>query len=230
MFASYDSVHHPEDLSDAQVSQLRRLGFHAAVTVLERWNQVPPPEGTRLEYIGKLIQQSGVHAPPARRYAIAQAAQFLSQPEMFDEYVPPQGVEDEEWLRFMITVRGASDVDIAFQVARARGGTGMPDIAAVRDARIRLGVNANCAGADADTLHILAQIEDRAPTARDFLTNLDWLSERVLVRNDGEGLSDGDIARELIRVGLPCDRSTVRLYRKMHKLKRKGYSKTSEDE
>jgi hypothetical protein len=209
---------HPEDLSDDEVRALRRTAFAAAVSVIDLWS-ARPPAMNRLDYLESFVRDQGVVDPVAHRYAVAQAALFLSEESAFAEYVPAPGLGDVEWLRFMIESRGASDTSLSFQLARALGRE--VSVSEVRRAREALGLGANSGAADDDTLAILRSVAaGDAPSARRFLTDPQWLRQRVVERD----MSDGEIARELARVGLSCDRSTVRLYRRNQGLKRPGYA------
>ena len=76
---------HPEDISDQEVNRLRRLAFSAAVEVQRLWQQSPPSGKTQLDRIEEILREAGVSERSAHRYAVAQAAQFLSQEESFFE-------------------------------------------------------------------------------------------------------------------------------------------------
>lgn len=210
----------PEDLSDASARSLRRLSFTASVELLRHWSREDAPDGTRLDFLETFLREAGVEEGVPHRFALAQAAQFLADPATLAQYVPEEGAADQEWLRFMVVEQKATDSDLAFQIQRARGGDGPPDVDAVRDAREAAGLAPNGEGEDADTLAILRRADDEALGARSFLMDREWLKLRV----EGRDMSDGRIAKELGRVGFPCDRSTVRLYRKTHGLSRPGYS------
>lgn len=209
----------PEDLSDADVERLKRIGFGAAMAVLRAWRSPDPPRCTRLEFVERYVAEAGISDLVSQRYAISQATQFLTDPNSFSEYVPPGDLDDAEWLRFMIEYQGASDTDLAFMIARLRGGT--IDVERVRLARERLGIPGSSdsgSDADSDTLRIIERLGGLPKSARDFLRDREWLKKRVVDLN----MSDGSIARKLARIGVPCDRSTVRLYRRIHRLKRPG--------
>ena len=91
-------------------------------------------------------------------------------------------------------------------------------IQGVLKARERLGIESNVKGKDQDTVRILAEAADLS-NPRVLLGNREWMEERVVSRD----MSDGDISKELGRVGFSCDRSTVRLYRNLLGLSRPSY-------
>lgn len=203
----------PEDLSDDDVEYLRRLGFLAAVAGLG-WSA--PRGGSKkslLDYLEEFVEQAGVIEPNEKRYAVAQAAAFISNPATMADYIPSRGLEDDDWLRFVIRELGLSDIDLAFKLARHRGESGAPDVEQVARARERLGLLPNNQSDDADTLEIMCSTPPEQLSAQSFLKNKTWMEARVKRR-----WSDGRIAKELLRIGYPCDRSTVRLYRKEHGL------------
>lgn len=210
----------PEDLTDAEVVRLRRLGFSAAMEVRRRDRDGSPARGVnRLEFLEIFVERAGVSDLLEQRFAVAQAAQFLAEPGVFREYVPEEGLKDAEWLRFMVEDLGASDTEIAFQIQRRSGKQTAPNVKAVKKAREALGLAANCGQHDEDTMALMEGVARTELSARHFLLNRSWLKTRVVDRD----LSDGDIAKELARIGFPCDRSTVRLYRKTHGLRRRSY-------
>lgn len=202
----------PEDLSDEDVEYLRRLGFFAAVAGLG-WVAPKGSKKSRLEFLEEFVEQAGVTDPNEKRYAVAQAASFISNPSTLSSYIPPRGIEDEDWLRFVVQELGLSDVDLAFRLARHRGESGVPDVEQIARARDRLGLPPNNQSDDADTLAILQSTPGDQLSAQIFLLNKAWVEARVKRR-----WSDGRIAQELLRIGYPCDRSTVRLYRREHGL------------
>lgn len=215
------SFGHPSssaDLSDHEVEALKRLGFAAALRVLGFAHpSIAVAGSTTLDALMRFAADQGVADLVSRRFAVAQAAFFIHHPDSFADYVPPRDVHDAEWLRFMVEDRKATDLEIAFQIGRCRRRAGAPDVWSVASAREALGLPGNISERDQDTLDIFLAHEGQTPSARDFLGVRAWLARRVLLPSD---MSDGDIAKDLTRVGVPCDRSTVRVYRNQHKLRR----------
>ena len=201
----------PTDLTDGEVFRLRRLAFSIAREIQEMQSDAGREKrGARMALIERMIAD---HASPtdkaAELFTIGQVAHFLADGGYYEIYVPPDPLEDEEWLRYMIDVRGASDSALAFQIARSTRGHPAPDVEKVTQAREGFGIApSDRVGENEDTLDILARLEEE-PRASDFLSDRDWMERRVVERD----MSDGAIARELEGIGAPCDRSTVRGYR-----------------
>ena len=218
----------PLDLTDEEVHAIRRLSFTIALEILAmKGEKERSKRGARMALIEKrLVNHPANLDGAAQLYAVGQVAQFVSNDDYFDMYVPPNPLEDEEWLRFMVESRGRSDSAIAFQIARSLREFTDPPIVEIRASREEFGIEgADSIGENKDTLRIIAA-KDGEVIASDFLTDKAWLERRVV----DEDMSDGMIARELEGVGAPCDRSTVRGYRSKFNLTRPSIAQEREDE
>lgn len=202
---TYRSV---EDIDPAEAGRLRRVAFLAAADL-----SGPVGSPVLLDEIQERVLSRGrgqIEDRTALRLAVAQAIAFR-QENGRPPYVPATPLLDTDWLIAVMRDFGFSDCELA--LALRLHGSFPREV--LEEARSRAGLPpTNCTDLH-DTVTILeATPGPHAPSV--FLDDRTWLTRRVVDLD----MSDAEIAAEIGLAGVPCDRSTVRSYRRKYALSR----------